>query len=197
MTDRALADERRKKEDAWFHQRERELLEKARQEEQRRAWRARLAQVVGIADEDFLSDLEEHGFAPETVPLLFVCPLFQVAWSDGEVSEKERETILRAAAKRGLDPKSPAWARLEGWLAARPGPSFFDHAFGLLVRMLDANPEAKASVGKDILAGAIEVAKASGGFFGIGEKISTEERTVLERIAHGLGVLDAAPSPKG
>jgi tellurite resistance protein len=53
--------------------------------------------------------------------------------------------------------------------------------------MLDANPEAKAAVGKEILAGAIEVAKASGGFFGIGDRVSAEERTVLETIAHGLG----------
>lgn len=187
MTEKTIRDEAKKKEDAWFHQRERELLEKARQEEQRKAWRARLAQVVGVSDEDFLTDLEEHGFAPETVPLLFVCPLFQVAWSDGEVSEKERAAILDAARKHGLDPKSPAWARLEGWLAARPGPSFFDHAFGLLVRMLSANPEAKAGIGKEILAGAIEVAKASGGFFGIGDRVSAEERTVLEKIAHGLG----------
>lgn len=187
MTRKKTLEEAKRKEDAWFAQRERDLLEKARQEEQHRAWRARLAQVVGVADEAYLSDLEVHGFAPETVPLLFVCPLFQVAWSDGEVSEKERATILAAAARRGLDPKSPAWARLEGWLAARPGPTFFDHAFGLLVRMLDANPAAKGAIGREILAGAVEVAKASGGFFGIGDRVSAEERTVLEKIAHGLG----------
>ncbi|MFI5181161.1 MAG: hypothetical protein ACHQPI_07205 [Thermoanaerobaculia bacterium] len=190
MTDhsRALGDEAKKKEEAWIRTRDRELLEKARQQEQRRAWRARLAQIVGVADESYLDDLEEHGFAPETVPLLFISPLFMVAWSDGEVSEKERAKLLEVARERGLDPKSPAWARLEGWLAARPGPGFFDHAFLLLQRMLDANPEAKVRIAKQIVDRSLEVAEASGGFFGVGDKVSVEERTVLEKIAHDLGV---------
>ena len=190
---RALGDEARKKEDAWFRQQERELLEKARQEEQRHAWRARLAQVVGDSDERFLDDLEEHGFAPETIPLLFTSPLFLVSWSDGEVSRQEREAILDIARRRGLDPKSPAWARLEGWLAARPGPSFFEHAFTLLKRMLDANPEAKPKVAQEIMDAAVLVADASGGFFGYGNRISGDERTVLERIAAELGASLPAP----
>lgn len=190
MTDhaRALGDEARKKEEAWIRARDRQLLEKARKDDQRRAWRARLAQTVGVADEAYLDDLEEHGFAPETVPLLFVAPLFMVAWSDGEVSEKEREKILEVARERGLDPKSPAWARLEGWLAARPGPSFFEYAFKLLRRMLDANPEARARIAHEIMHRAVEVAEASGGFFGIGHKVSSEETTVLDQIAQDLGV---------
>jgi len=190
---RALGDEAKKKEDAWIRQRERELLEKARQEEQRHAWRARLAQVVGDSDERFLDDLEEHGFAPETIPLLFTSPLFLVSWSDGEVSRQEREAILDIARRRGLDPKSPAWARLEGWLAARPGPSFFEHAFTLLKRMLDANPEAKPKVAQEIMDAAVLVADASGGFFGYGNRISGDERTVLERIAAELGASLPAP----
>ncbi|MGE5346105.1 MAG: hypothetical protein ACM3JH_09135 [Acidithiobacillales bacterium] len=185
---RAAGDLARKKEDAWFRARDRQLLEKAQKESQRRAWRARLAEVVGVADEAYLEDLEEHGFAPETVPLLFVVPLFMVAWSDGEVSEKERRKILQVARERGLDPKSPAWARLEGWLAARPGPSFFEHAFKLLRRMLDANPEAKERVARHIVDRSVEVAEASGGFLGIGPKVMSEESTLLDQIAKDLGV---------
>jgi len=190
MTDRtrALGDEARKKEEAWFRARERQLLEKARREDQRRAWRARLAEVVRVSDEAYLDDLEEHGFAPETVPLLFTAPLFMVAWSDGEVSEKERIKILEVARERGLDPNSPAWARLEGWLAARPGPGFFEHAFKLLLRMLEANPEAKERIAQGIVERLVEVAEASGGFFGIGDRLSSEEKTVLEQIAEALDV---------
>lgn len=184
----ALGHETRKKEEAWIRARERELLEKARKEEERKAWRARLAASVGVADPAYLDDLEQHGFAPETVPLLFVAPLFLVAWSDGEVSDKERAKILEVALERGLDPKSPAWARLEGWIAARPGPGFFEHSFRLLLRMLDARPEAKPSTAKSIVARCLEIAETSGGFFGLGSKVSSEEETVLERIAHDLGV---------
>lgn len=189
MTDptRALGDEARKREDAWIRQQEREKLEKARQADQRQAWRARLAQVVGVSDEKFLDDLEEHGFAPETIPLLFVSPLFLVSWSDGEVTKQESDAILEIARHRGLDPKSPAWARLEGWLAARPGPNFFEYAFTLLKRVLDANPEAKPKMAQEIVEAAVRVADASGGFFGYGNRISTEEQTVLERIAADLG----------
>jgi len=191
---RPIREEATKREDAWIREQERDRLEKARQEEQRRAWRARLAQVVGVSDEKFLDDLEEHGFAPETVPLLFTSPLFLVSWSDGEVSQEEREAILDAARRRGLDPKTPAWARLEGWLAARPGPSFFEFAFTLLKRMLDSNPEAKPQMAKGILEEAVRVAAASGGFFGVGSRISGKERTVLERIAADLG--EALPAAR-
>lgn len=184
----ALGHEARKKEEVWVRMRERELLEKARKEEERKAWRARLAASVGVADPAYLEDLEQHGFTPETVPLLFVAPLFLVAWSDGEVSDTERAKILEVALERGLDPKSPAWARLEGWIAARPGPGFFEHSFRLLVRMLDARPEAKPSAAQSIVARCLEIAEASGGFFGLGSKVSSEEKTVLERIAHDLGV---------
>jgi hypothetical protein len=184
---RALGDEARKREEAWIREQERENLQKARRAEQRQAWRARLAQVVGVSDGRFLDDLEEHGFAPETIPLLFVSPLFMVSWSDGEVTKQEREAILEIARQRGLDPKSPAWARLEGWLAARPGPNFFEYAFGMLKRMLDANPEAKPNMAKEIVAACVRVADASGGFFGHGDRISAEEKTVLERIAADLG----------
>lgn len=191
---RTVADEAKKREDAWIRQQEKDRLEKARQEEQRRAWRARLAQVAGVSDEKFLDDLEEHGFAPETVSLLFTSPLFLVSWSDGEVSPQEREAILDAARRRGLEPEGPAWARLEGWLAARPGPSFFEYAFTLLKRMLDANPEAKPQVARGIVEEAVRVAEASGGFFGIGRLISGEERTVLDRIAAELGA--SLPGPR-
>lgn len=190
---RALGDEAKKREDTWIRAREREQLETARQAEQRHAWRARLAQVVGVADDRFLDDLEEHGFAPETVPLLFVGPLFLVSWSDGEVTNPEREAILEIARRRGLEPKSPAWGRLEGWLAARPGPSFFEHAFALLKRMLDANPDARPKLAQEIVDAAVLVAEASGGFFGYGNRISGEERSVLERIATELGATLPAP----
>ena len=191
---RALGDEAKKKEDAWARERERALREKARHAEQRKAWRARLAQVVGVSDEAFLDDLEEHGFSPETVLLLFTVPLFLVAWNDGEVTSKEREAILEASRRHGLEPGSPAWERLEGWLAARPGPSFFEHSLSLLKRMLDANPEARPKLAREILEASVLVAGASGGFFGYGNRISGEERTVLERIAEELGaVLDPQP----
>ena len=183
---RALGDEAKKKENAWAHERERALLEKARQVEQRKAWRARLAEVAGVSDEAFLDDLEEHGFAPETVLLLFTVPLFLVAWSDGEVTVKEREAILEASRRHGLEPGSPAWERLEGWLAARPGPTFFEHSLVLLKRMLEANPEARPKLAKEIVEAAVFVAGASGGFFGIGNRVSGGERTVLERIADDL-----------
>lgn len=196
MTDptRALGDEARKREEVWIREREREVMEKARQAEHRRAWRARFAEAVGVNDERFLDDLEEHGFAPETVPLLFISPLLLVSWSDGDVSREEREAILEVARQRGLDPKSPAWARLEGWLAARPGPSFFEYAFTALKRMLDAKPEARPKMAREIVEAAVRVADASGGFFGHGNRISAEERSVLERIAADLGT--PLPQPR-
>jgi hypothetical protein len=190
---RALGDEAKKKEDAWIRQKEREQLEAARKAEQRRAWRARLAQVVGVQDPEFLDDLEEHGFAPETIPLLFAGPLFLVAWSDGEVTNPEREAILEVARRRGLDPQSPAWGRLQGWLAARPGPKFFEHSVTLLKRVLDANPEARPKLAQEIVDAAVGIADASGGFFGFGNRISDDERTALDWIASELGATVRPP----
>jgi len=156
---RALGDEARKKEDAWFRQQERELLEKARQEEQRRAWRARLAQIVGVSDEKFLDDLEEHGFAPETVPLLFVGPLFLVSWSDGEVTTPEREAILEIhVARRCRDPERFALDEVVKLTDGFSGAEIEQAVISGLYRAFDAERELD---GMDILAAVKETTPLS------------------------------------
>ncbi|HEV8267074.1 MAG TPA: hypothetical protein VGR00_02525, partial [Thermoanaerobaculia bacterium] len=104
---------RHSKEEEYFHKKERELIEKVRQ-------RARLGEAAGVEDTTVLGHLEALGFDRDTVGLLHLVPLVQVAWSDGEVSAAERKEIHDAAAARGVAAGSPARAKLDGWLSKRP-----------------------------------------------------------------------------
>jgi hypothetical protein len=87
-----------------------------------------MAEAVGIDNEQILGVLKEMGFDRETVRLLFLVPILQVAWSDGSLSPQERALIVEAARSHGIVEGHPARARLEGWLASRPSPQTFERA---------------------------------------------------------------------
>lgn len=52
--------------------------------------------------DDHLQELRRLRMAPETVRALFLLPVVEVAWADGAVQRGERQSILTAAAERGL-----------------------------------------------------------------------------------------------
>ncbi len=72
---------------------------------------------------------------------------------------------------------------LNAWLVQRPDSELiasWKEYIGALLLTLDE--EAKDALRKDLLERAREVAEATGGFLGFGQKISTQEETVLEEI---------------
>lgn len=174
-------------EDEYFHRKEKELIEKLRQRHAVEAQRQELSAATGIPDEDILKTLQEMGYTRDTVSLLHLVPLINVAWADGKVTAAEREMILEAASLHGVTGGSPAYLKLTDWLDNRPSDEFFEQALRVVGSILKSSPATGGLRGGDVLAHAIRVAEASGGILGFGNRVSDEERAMLERIASAVG----------
>ena len=174
------------REEAYFRQKEIELIEKLQRKFHQQQDHERLAEEVGVHDELILKTFEELGFTRETVTILHLVPLVQVAWSDGSVSEAERAKILEMAALRGVTPGTPGYLMLEKLLNTRPSDRGFDVCWRIIRAVLTAWPEEKRRAFEVSLpAYATEVASVSGGLLGF-RSISAEERTVLQRVAREI-----------
>lgn len=174
------------REEAYFRQKEAELIEQLRQRFHQQQDRERLAEEVGVHDEPILKAFEELGFTRETVMILHLVPLVQVAWSDGSVTEAERAKIHEMAALQGVTPGTPGYLMLENLLHTRPSDRAFDVCWRIIRAMLAAWPEEKRRAFEASLpAYATEVASVAGGLLGF-RSISAEERTALRRVAREI-----------
>ena len=187
MTDRdAFAERGRSLEEEYFHRKEREIIEKMRvraaADEQRRL----LGQETGVANDDVLHDLQDLGYTPETVMLLHLVPLIQIAWAEGGITQKERDLIVKAARSRGITAGSPADQQLDLWLAQRPSGELFEKTLRAIRTILQAQPDdVRAASEKDLLSLASAIATASGGIVGF-HAVSDEERQILAHISEEL-----------
>jgi tellurite resistance protein len=185
--DNPLGDRGRALEDDYFRKRDRELVDKMRRASEAEAARRELSDRSGVHDSEMLQELQSLGFTPETVVLLPLVPLLQVAWAEGGVSDAERKLILQLARARGIEPGTPPDHKLASWLASRPDEQVFASATRLIRAMLDAGAPGMASLtAADLVKHAEAIAAASGGIFGI-NRISSEERALLNTIAADLG----------
>jgi hypothetical protein len=184
--DDGLAGRRRALEEQYFQKREQELLEKLRRRGEEAAGRRRLAEQTGVADEEILQDLQQLGYTPDTVMLLHLVPLLQMAWAEGSVSDRERSLILEAARSRGIVEGSPADRQLGQWLADRPSDIFFENTLRAVAAILHERPaEEREASERDLLSYCTAIASASGGILGFG-KVSEDERELLARITNEL-----------
>ncbi|MBK6799437.1 MAG: hypothetical protein IPG76_22370 [Acidobacteria bacterium] len=96
-------------EQRYFRQKEAELLARLQTARQQAEELKGLAHETGIANEDVLEVLRDLGYTRETVGLLHLVPLVQVAWASGSVTPSERETVLRLCEWRNVEKDSPRW----------------------------------------------------------------------------------------
>lgn len=173
-------------EEEYFMRKERELIEKMHEKQSTEEQQKKMAEAVGIQDAEVIEALHELGYTPETVTLLHLVPLIQVAWASGDVSEKERELIYQAARSRGVSLGSPAETQLNEWLTKKPSDAFFANtlrAIRIFIEALPGNQRREAR--QDLVSYSRSIAQSSGGFLGIGA-ISDEEHAVLNEIAELL-----------
>jgi hypothetical protein len=166
--------------DSFFFDQDQQLLQNFRKRMEKVDRRVQLIQISGIHDEAVLDHLIELNIDPETLAALAVVPLVAVAWADGAVQPKEREVILTAAKKSGIQPQDGRYPLLERWLNEHPGAEMIDawkHYINGLCKKLTP-PEAE-ELKHDLLDLARNVAQAAGGFLGLGNKISAAEQAVL------------------
>ncbi len=177
----------RTKEDEYFLRAESELIEKIRARAAKAAERKALGEYHGVQDEEILESFEAAGYDRETVQILHLVPILQVAWIDGEISKAERAEILKIAAARNVAEGSTPHAKLLSWLDTPPPPEFFERTMGIIYRLLELFPvEKRASLQSDVMTASLAVASASGGFLGFGSKVSADEAYLLETFAKGF-----------
>ena len=186
----AFKDRGRSLEEEYVRKQEAKLVEKLRERGRLEEIAAALAAMLQVEDPELLRRIAALGVTLDTGPAFLLAPLVQVAWAEGEVTDPERDTVLRIAEERGVERTSPAHAQLTEWLRARPSNELFDAAFEAIKAGLSVlTPPERAERVKRIVDACHQVAEASGGLarlLGLGSGVSSEEESVLDTIAAAL-----------
>lgn len=174
-------------EDAYFAERDRELVQRLKSRLNAEELKHVLHYSVGLTDE-----LADKGFAHlhsgiEVVAAMALLPLVEVAWCDGTVSPEEKAAVLRGAADMGIGADSPLHQFLHHWLDHRPSPAALE-AWKSYVRAFVGmvEPAHAATAKQKIMGRAEKVARAAGGFLGFGDKISPAEHACLESLSQAF-----------
>jgi len=175
-------------EETYFRKRDQELIEKLHERRARETERQHMAESTGITDPATLEELQADGYTEETIALLPLIPLVEVAWAEGGVADREREMIFRIAESRGVKPDSAAHRQLTEWFAERPSTRFFEdslHAIRLVLETL--LPEEREASRRDLITYCSQIAAVvEGGILGRGQ-ITDEERALIAHIAAEIG----------
>lgn len=186
MADKDIFAERgRSLEEEYFRKKDKELIEKLRRAATATEARAEMGKRTGLTDPELLQELETLGFTPETVVLLPLVPVVQMAWAEGGVTPAEHGLIVKLARARGIQEGGAADRQLSDWLDRRPDEYVFTHATRLIRAMLAAPGHGDLSA-DDLVKYCESIADASGGVLGIIGRVSAEERRLLATLAAEL-----------
>jgi hypothetical protein len=188
MTDHDSLQERgRALEEEYFRKKDRELIERMQRAAREEAERKDLSARTGLQDPELLRELQALGFTPDTVALLPLMPVVQVAWAEGGVTAGERSALTKLARARGIAENSAADIQLQEWLSYRPSDAVFASATRLIRAMLAGQgPEVAGLTADDLVKYCENIASASGGIFGFINRVSPDERELLSSIADEL-----------
>jgi hypothetical protein len=175
---------RRAHEEEYFHKRDLELIEKMRQQAKAQQQLRELGEGLGVTDPEVSRELAELGFTLDTVKLLPLIPVLEMAWAEGGVTPAERKMVVDLARVRGIEDGSVAGRQLAEWLDRRPDESVFRRS-GRLISALFASGGRVDITPDDLIKYCGAIADASGGLFGFG-RVSSEERATLERITNEI-----------
>jgi hypothetical protein len=190
MTDHGqLAERGRALEEEYFRRKDRELIEKMRQAAAAEQALGEMGRKTGLDDLVLLKELQDLGFTPETVSLLPVVPVLEMAWAESEITPAERTLIVKFARSRGVAEHSAADEQLTQWMASRPDEAVFRGAGRLIAAILSSGSSQVAGplTADGLVDYCEQIAAASGGILGLRlGSISSEERALLSRIASDL-----------
>jgi len=191
MADKDIFKERgRSFEEEYFRKHDAQLIEKLRERGKVEEIVEALAVKLQIDDPALLRRIMALGVTLDTGAAFLLAPLVQVAWAEGGVTDRERESVLRIAVERGVDTSSPAYTQLQAWLRTRPADAIFDTAVEAIKRGLSVlTPAERADRIKRIVDACREVASASGGLgrlLGLGTGVSSEEESILDAMTATL-----------
>jgi tellurite resistance protein len=143
----------------------------------------KIADTVDTDDIDIVRRIRALGFDGDSARVFDLLPLVHVAWADGSIQRGERAAILRVLEARKIKTGSAAFTLIESLLEQRPSEAYMQETLALLRALVRDRGER----GRNIVDLCVTVADASGGFFGLGNKIASEERGLIQTIANMLG----------
>ncbi|MGH9769808.1 MAG: hypothetical protein ACREAB_20480 [Blastocatellia bacterium] len=175
-------------EEEYFGRKNQELIEKMRERRAREADRQKMSEIMGIDDQEVLEALQDLGYTSETIQLLHLVPLVEVAWAEGGAADREREMIYKIAQTRGIQPDSAAHEMLTHWLEEKPSGRFFENTLRAIRVVLSLLPEEQRETSRrDLITYCSQIASTvEGGILGRGE-ITDEERALIAHIATEIG----------
>ena len=175
-------------EEEYFRKKNQELVEKMRERQAREADRQKMSEMTGVSDQDALGALQDLGFTADTVQLLHIAPLVEVAWAEGGIADREREMIFKVARSRRVEPGSLADVKLSHWLEERPSERFFESILRAIRVVLELLPaEQRVASRRDLITYCSQIAAVvEGGILGRGQ-ITDEERMLIAHIAAEIG----------
>ena len=106
------------------------------------------------------------GMSSDSWRALPLLPLVHVAWADGSIQDAERELIMRLADDYGLD--GDGRMHLHNWLSYPPSREVIAQGQNVLIALCSSVGPADEQLLADVVTFSHQVAKAAGGFFGIG-----------------------------
>jgi hypothetical protein len=178
-----FGERRRNLEDAFFKTKDRELLDKMRNELSALEEKRKLAHVSGIVKQHVLDQLVKSGVTAESLTAVVMIPIVEVAWVDGSISTDESDAVLNAAVAEGISADSASYELLKAWLEERPSPKIIAAWKDYVREVARMMPKhAVAELKRTIIDRATRVAESAGGFLGIAT-ISKTERAKIDELS--------------
>jgi len=176
-------------EEAFFHERDRQLIDALKRKFTSQESEQVLAAAIGIGDELTIKAMTRVEAGIEVLVVMAILPMVEVAWCDGEVSSTERIAVLKGAAQMDVGPENPGYQLLERWLEQRPNPAAVEAWKKYVAAIVGTmEPATARQVCEKIMGRAERVARAAGGFLGFGSKISPEEQACLDDLTKAFGL---------
>jgi len=175
----------------YFRKQDEKLLAKLRERAGLQEIAKALAAKMRIDDVALMHRVSQLGLDRDTGAAILLAPLVQVAWAEGEVTQREREVVFEIAEARGVTRGTPAHKQLEAWLKTRPSDEVFEIALEVL-RVAEGvlTPAEREARIKEVVRACELVARASGGglgrLLGLSSGIDGAEASVLEAISAKL-----------
>lgn len=184
MSGDAFTKRRQAFEEEFFNKENQKLKDKLRAELNKQHTREELVELTGVQDPRVLDALVALNVDKGTFAAFALLPLLEVAWADGAVDDKERAALLAAAADQGITPGSVAHTMLQEILVRPPRADALKAWYAWVETMSRKLSTAeRREVRESLVKRARAIAETSGGFLGLGNKISANEQRVLDSIA--------------
>lgn len=174
-------------ENSFFAKENEKILQQLRAASAREKKKKEFAEYLNIENDEVLEALVELAVEPETLVAFTLVPLVEVAWADGEIQDKEREAIIKAAVERGVEKDSPTGVLLSNWLQTKPDPVLLE-TWKSYIEELNASlgGRTRDHMKQSVMGRARAIAEAAGGFLGVAS-ISAAEKKMLDELEWTFG----------